>query len=979
VRRAHSAPLRLLGPLLGLLLLTFGLRVAGLETQSIWVDEGFSIDFSTRTASDMTAMWKARGGSSEITDPSSIRAANDPLAIAVDIHPPLYYLTLHEWMPLAGKGEYAVRFPSVIVGTLLALVLFKIGQQLGSPSSGLAAGGLGAVTPFYVAYSQEARMYAPVALFSALSLYFCFVILRRRGPVTGRWPALWPWTGLVLTSSLALYTHYSAVLVIAAENLIVAGVLGLRLRRSWGRVKIPESPDARLLLCWAGSQAIELLLFFPWLRTTIGQVANYNKNLWVPNWQHELSATLMAFDAGMWIPQSRVLWLSLAASVVLVAGLAAALIGPKALPRSGNAASPSAWGTPRSVLFFALGAFLAEMAIALLVFQIRPEFHPRYLLVLATPYYLLFGVALAALWRLRWPLGLLSGAVLAAACVLGLAGYELDPNFSKDDTRTLAQYLSGKTSAEDVVFMDAPEPLGYYYHGPAKLDYVAGDEDTVGREMTRLAAGKKRVVFVQWYLSTSDPEQLVPFLLQKYGRLVDDHTFRGYRERTYALPGDTTFELSPTPLASGADFDRTFQLESAGYGPSIAAEPGLLGRLGQPVAASGEKLMIALRWKLLQAVTKDYKVSGYLTDAHGNLGGQVDLLLRHDQATTTHWVPGEEATDYYVLETRPGLMPGSYTINVAVYPDGEQERLSVLDAAGAPAGGSLALGTVDVLPPLTAPDAGSLAIPKPLNAAVAPGVSLIGYDLPSSRVSQGGALRLTLFWQASAQPPDGLETSLKLTPAGQPAGAAAGWSWSAAPAFPSGQWRPGYAFRDWYQPLLPADLAPGAYELSAGMGQQLVPLGQVQVLELQRSFDLPAPSHPLSAAVGSSIELLGYDVDRKIYAPGSTVQLTVYWRGVSPMADAYTVFAHLLDGGRHVVSQVDLTPGQGQLPTTSWLPGQVVRDVYELPLKPDLPSGSYQLEVGFYRPDTGARLKATSALVQSIDDGLLIGRVTVAK
>src|SRR5581483_8299819 len=154
------------------------------------------------------------------------------------------------------------------------------------------------------------------------------------------------------------------------------------------------------------------------------------------------------------------------------------------------------------------------------------------------------------------------------------------------------------------------------------------------------------------------PEHLRPravgaLLLQKYGRLVDDHTFRGYRERTYALPGDTTFELSPTPLASGADFDRTFQLESAGYGPSIAADPGLLGRLGQPVAASGEKLMIALRWKLLQAVTKDYKVSGYLTDAHGNLGGQVDLLLRHDQATTTHWVPGEEATDYYVLETRP--------------------------------------------------------------------------------------------------------------------------------------------------------------------------------------------------------------------------------------------------------------------------------------------------------------------------------------
>src|SRR5438309_4280960 len=96
---------RILASLLGLLLLGFGLRVAGLETQSIWVDEGFSVDFSSRTAADMTAMWKARGGFGQITDPDAARAANDPLAIAVDIHPPLYYLLLHQWLPLAGRSE----------------------------------------------------------------------------------------------------------------------------------------------------------------------------------------------------------------------------------------------------------------------------------------------------------------------------------------------------------------------------------------------------------------------------------------------------------------------------------------------------------------------------------------------------------------------------------------------------------------------------------------------------------------------------------------------------------------------------------------------------------------------------------------------------------------------------------------------------------------------------------------------------------
>jgi len=76
---------------------------------------------------------------------------------------------------------------------------------------------------------------------------------------------------------------------------------------------------------------------------------------------------------------------------------------------------------------------------------------------------------------------------------------------------------------------------------------------------------------------------------------------------------------------------------------------------------------------------------------------------------------------------------------------------------------------------------------------------------------------------------------------------------------------------------------------------------------------------------------------------------------------------------------VDSVPEHGQLPTTAWLPGEIVQDSYELPLKRDLAPGTYQLEVGFYRADTGVRLKASSGNVPAIDDGLLIGQLTVEK
>jgi hypothetical protein len=205
------------------------------------------------------------------------------------------------------------------------------------------------------------------------------------------------------------------------------------------------------------------------------------------------------------------------------------------------------------------------------------------------------------------------------------------------------------------------------------------------------------------------------------------------------------------------------------------------------------------------------------------------------------------------------------------------------------------------------------------------------------------------------------------------------WQSSAAPSFATGQWRAGDVFRDWYDPVLPPQLQPGSYQVLAGMGGPLTPIGQVQVQVRKRTFAAPAPQHPVTADLGGSIELLGYDLDKPVYAPGATAKVTLYWRGAAPMADSYTAFLHVLDAGRHVVAQADAIPDHGQAPTNAWLPDEVVQDAYELPLKADLPPGNYQLEAGFYRGDTGVRLKATSPDVGVVDDGLLIGPLAVTK
>jgi hypothetical protein len=105
---------------------------------------------------------------------------------------------------------------------------------------------------------------------------------------------------------------------------------------------------------------------------------------------------------------------------------------------------------------------------------------------------------------------------------------------------------------------------------------------------------------------------------------------------------------------------------------------------------------------------------------------------------------------------------------------------------------------------------------------------------------------------------------------------------------------------------------------------------------------------------------LGYNAPALALKPGSTLDLTLYWRAEAEMRTNYTVFTQLLDPAKQVVAQVDLQPQGGSAPTTTWLPGEIVADSYKLPLPADLPPGDYRLITGMYDPATGERLPVTS-------------------
>lgn len=67
----------------------------------------------------------------------------------------------------------------------------------------------------------------------------------------------------------------------------------------------------------------------------------------------------------------------------------------------------------------------------------------------------------------------------------------------------------------------------------------------------------------------------------------------------------------------------------------------------------------------------------------------------------------------------------------------------------------------------------------------------------------------------------------------------------------------------------------------------------------------------------------------------------------------YTVFVQLLDKTGQLLAQIDQQPQQGNFPTSTWQPGDVIEDEYKLTQTAALPPDATwaQLIIGLYDPE----------------------------
>jgi hypothetical protein len=314
-----------------------------------------------------------------------------------------------------------------------------------------------------------------------------------------------------------------------------------------------------------------------------------------------------------------------------------------------------------------------------------------------------------------------------------------------------------------------------------------------------------------------------------------------------------------------------------------------------------------------------------------------------------------------------GTPPGDYRLTLRVYRSDDLTVLPVSYAGGS--GGEVTLGTVHVFIPQTPPPVEALPFEQPLEARFGDRLQLVGVTVPSEAAFlPGEAVPVELFWQALADPGEDFLPRLQLLDADDQAVAELTEK-PVAGTYPTAWWHAGELVRDPHALPIPATVPPGRYRLVLSLiraadgqpveverGRTAVNLAEVEVQGREHRFQPTAPAHSQVAQFGTSVEMIGYDLQDAVRTPGSPLEITLHWHALETPDRNYYTFVHLTDSYGAIVAQHDGPPAEGEAPPLGWLAGEYLTDTHRLELPAGLPDGEYRLEVGLYDPTTEVRL-----------------------
>jgi uncharacterized membrane protein len=454
------------------------LRLIRLGSQSFWYDEVYSANLSAKSLQAVIP----RFGQT----------------------PTLYHILLHFWLFL-GRSDTMIRLLSVLFGVVALWVIYLLGRNFLDARHGLLCSFLLAISPFHIWYSQEARMYTLLILLSMVSVFFFLKFLQgQRG-----WPTVW-W---VVTSGLAIYTHYYAAFILFFQ-VIFFSVFHKKYRSLWRRFCYVLGYTAVIVLpifilfffggryasiCAEGAGGNPVQIFsIPYTFFTFSLGFSYGQSVVE---LHRLATLVTVWPYGMLILPATLLF-----SVIIVIGLR------------------SLW-REREKFILVLLYLLVPMLGACLISMLWPQFsyNVRYVSMAVPAYIIILARGLLAPRRRIFKYSLL--VLVLILTLFSLYNHYCRDKYAKEDYRSAAQFVSVNSEEGDIVLAPHLMSFEYYYHGPVLARSIIWSPKFYRQMIHRRVRGFHRVWFV---------------LSREWG--VDpDGKMRDYMRDTFPTVIETTF------------------------------------------------------------------------------------------------------------------------------------------------------------------------------------------------------------------------------------------------------------------------------------------------------------------------------------------------------------------------------------------------------------------------------------------------------
>ncbi len=913
--------------ILGIILLSFGLRLYHLDTFSFWTDEG------------LTPLRSGYSIPEILSNTITIQAGSGQ-----DTHPPLYYLIIHFSRKLWGETDFAYRFPSVLAGILLVPLVYQFGRRLKNRWLGLLAAGITAVNPLQIWYAQEARMYTLLVLLAALTSYVLWQALTTRRNLRH---------SLILyliLASLTIYTHYTAVFLIAAQSVFWAGLL-------WQR------GHKKLLV---GSTLLLIIIILPLLPETLPRLfTGVEANYFYVQPFIMLQDVVHAFSLGVTID------FKLLSTRLLDWGALGLLL-------AGFIAAPS-W-QQRSFLFFYLYAVVFGLMGGSLI---KPMYQgvrhimigsPAFLLLLAWGQFWLIQRMMAAQrqrtavsWGSLTALGFIT---LIAGPTLSLNNLYTNSRYAKNDFKSLIAYVEQNAGANDLLIFNDAVLLPLYDQYQQRTDisvtalptypYPANDQTIT--DLTAFAQTYQRI-----WLVTSPPaddrdnNSLVQGWLTDHLAIVDNHSFGGRTIGVQVL----AFDTQPQAVTDLPENGRSLNIQW----PTLPALKGIQLLFDQPAALP--TLWFNLFWE-----------GGTQPDSEA----QLRLVLHgpDDQEWSTSRGQSLTATavswdtpfvrQSYFLSIPIGTPPGGYTLYAEPLaddtPSGNPQPLVEIELAASSS-----------WPVQTKPSTNTAPL-KFQN-----GLTLVGAALFDDEVRPGHNLPFILYWQADNSfiaknlryeieliAPDG---SVLKRQEGTP-----GASWL-------DDWPTDTPIAEHTSLYFRPEVEPGRYQLRWRLTDDRETvngrppwrpwssiqnmLGEIEVKPWPLITTLPDNIAPIQVDFGPTIQLSGFTYEQI----EDNLDVTLYWQAKAIPETNYFSFVHLVTADGQIIIQQAFVPVDGLRPSKSWRAGEILTDSYTFSLPSNLPAGTHTLVAGLFDPETEARPQVICQGQPQANNQFVLGTITL--